>query len=106
MIYTIPIDAAFSQSFVQETALDGVSYRLLLRWNERSEYWFLSLYDLEDVPIITSRKLVSGADLLRYCVDSDRRPQGVLSVTNTPSRYSLGVDDFLVYSDEAELKGV
>lgn len=98
MIYTIPVDSTFP-SFVQETTLDGVTYRLLFRWNSRDLYWYLTVRTLEDVEIVPSRRLVPGARFLRY-VSAAVRPAGELVVLEEPSRTNLGKTAQLVYLDE------
>jgi len=99
-IYTIPIDTTFL-SFVQETTLEGVTYRLLLRWNVRDSYWYLTIRTIEDVEILPSRRLVPGSRLLRYEADYTTRPPGELIVYGgTPDRDSLGKSVNLVYLDE------
>lgn len=100
-IFTITIDAA-SPSFVQENVLDGVTWRLLFRWNARDEYWYLTVSNVDDEVIVASRRLVAGARLLRYVVQ-DERPAGELFVLDTPTRDDLGTDALLVYADAEEI---
>lgn len=105
MILTIPIALA-DPSFVQETALDGRTYRLLFRWNSREGFWYLTLSDLDDVPIAASLKLVPGAALLRHVTDFDRRPPGELFMVGTPGRDTLGTEAVLTYLDAAEKEAI
>ena len=38
-------------------ALGDVEYKIVLNWRERSESWYLSLYDADDVAIFLNRRL-------------------------------------------------
>jgi hypothetical protein len=101
VIYTIPIDVTYP-SVVQETTLDGITYRLLFRWNARAGHWYLTLRTLEDVEIMPSKRLVAGARLLRQ-VSSPTRPPGDLLVLATPTRSTLGNAAPLIYFDAASV---
>jgi hypothetical protein len=99
-VFEIPIDPTPS-SFVQETRLEGTTYRFLFRWNFREEYWYLSLLDLDDVAISSGMKLVPGALLLRHVADFTIRPPGELMVVGIPTRGNLGTDAVLTYVEES-----
>jgi hypothetical protein len=100
-ILAISVDATDS-SFVQESTLEGTTYRFVFRWNVREGAWYLTLRTLDDEEIAPSRKLVPGADLLRY-VTGSVRPLGTLVMHGTPSRDSLGKSAVLVYATSDEL---
>jgi hypothetical protein len=101
MIYTIPIDVTHP-AIVQETALDGVTYRFTFRWNARDGYWYMGLSTIEDVAILPTRRLVPGARLLRY-MSGSVRPPGELMLLGTPTRTTLGTEAQLVYLDADEV---
>lgn len=107
-VYEIPIDGTYP-SFIQEVELEGTSYRMEFRWNARESEWYLTLRDIDDVVLAGSRKLVTGAGLLRL-VHAEDRPPGDLFVVNTigdgqssPGRDDLGSKLVLVYLDEEEV---
>lgn len=100
MIYQIP-PATTDQAFTQETTLDGVVYKFVFRWNVRESAWYFDLKTTDDVVLAGGLKLVAGASLLRYIVDS-RRPPGVLLVQGVPTVDNLGADAVLLYMDEEE----
>ena len=77
---------------IHET-LDGVPVTLRIIWNERFQYWTMSLYDRQQAPIITGVKMVRDYKLI--------------------SRYSLNAlaGDFIFYrlsgsKDEADVDSV
>ena len=45
-------------SFTQEIALSGVSYIFEFNWNYRGQYWSMSIYNRDRVPIVLGVKLV------------------------------------------------
>lgn len=102
MIYEIPTTHT-GPSWTQETALDGVTYRLTFRWNAREEYWYLTISDLDDVVLASGLKLVPGAALLRHLADFTKRPPGELIVLGTPMRDSLSAGDAVFYADADEV---
>jgi len=89
-------------AFIQETELDGTTYRMTFRWSAREQTWYLDITDTSDSPIAMGLRLVEGALLLRYITDP-RRPPGELFVEGTPTETNLGTDAFLVYADAAEV---
>jgi hypothetical protein len=100
-------------AYTQRTALDGVTYVLTFRWNERASYWTLSIADQDAAPIASGLALLTGSMLLRRCVDA-RRPPGELVVVDTTGEggdaglSDLGTRFALVYADAetmAELRG-
>lgn len=47
-----------------EISLAGVTYNLVVRWIESSQFWILDINDQNNVPIIDGIPLVLGLDLL------------------------------------------
>lgn len=75
---TIPIldDEPF---FDQTTNLDGSDYLIKIRYNQRAERFYLSLFTAEGVEIAKGAKLVCNWPLFQYCVDP-LKPAGALIV--------------------------
>lgn len=44
--------------------LAGVSYNMILRWNEPGQFWGLDILDQNDEDILTGVPLITGANLL------------------------------------------
>lgn len=78
----VPCTPAGASSWSQLTALDGVTYTLTFRWNQRDGRWLLDLADGEGAPIRSGMALNTGELLLRGCVATGR-PAGELVVVDT-----------------------
>lgn len=96
--------------WVQETQLDGRSYRLRARWNTTSNRWSLDMLTRDRTLIVAGLRLVRGAGLLFQFQDT-RLPAGDLVV------YDIGtpVDDYtdfpqgravLAYLSAAEIEAL
>jgi hypothetical protein len=48
----------------QRVELDGVQYTMRLLWSERGQAWHLDLGDVENTPILSGLRLVTGFPLL------------------------------------------
>lgn len=91
-------------AYTQRTTLDGATYVLTFRWNERASYWTLSIADQDDQPIALGLALVTGSMLLRRCRKATRPPGELLVVDTTggggdPGLSDLGTRYALVYVD-------
>lgn len=91
--------------YTQSTPLDGKDYVFRFQYNTRSDAWFMSIYDNDEVPILEGQKIVTNRDLLRGVVDA-RRPPGKLVCLEIhddltePTRDSFGVAHVLHYVTE------
>jgi hypothetical protein len=88
--------------------LEGRTYTVELRWNERAAGWFLSLLTADEVPIVQGRRVVVGFPLLARTRDF-RLPPGELEAIDTtgsgrdPGLTELGARVQLMYTDSADL---
>jgi hypothetical protein len=55
-----------SAHVLQTTNLGGVPYRLSFDFNQRLGRWFLSILRVNGTPVLESKALVCGVNLLRY----------------------------------------
>ena len=69
----IPLIASYPD-FTQQCELDGATYTLHFRWNQRAEHWHFDLSTVDGVPIWSGMKLVTGFPLLRGCIHAARPP--------------------------------
>jgi hypothetical protein len=64
------------------TTLDGTTYKIFLKHNERDNCWYMSLEDLEENLIRSGIKIVTNWPLLRL-LRSGSRPEGELIAVDT-----------------------
>jgi hypothetical protein len=107
----IPLFPEASSGFTQDIDLAGKFYHIRIRWNTRSESWFLHLFDQDKVPLITGKRLVPNYPLTE--IYSDRFPGElmVLDTRNDLTDARIGYEDLgsrflLVYLDEEEALGL
>lgn len=77
----LPVNSA-APHYRFSVTLEGKLLTFELRWNERSEAWFLSLFDADGAPIFSGRRVVLGANLLGRSADA-RLPRGILLAHDT-----------------------
>lgn len=89
-------------NYDQSIELDGTVFNLKFRYNDRDSAWYLSIHDVDNVPIRSGLKLIPNLALLRQLV-SEGRPLGELVVVDTraiplpPSLAELGSKVQLTY---------
>lgn len=95
----IPTKIDASAYISQTTTLEGTDYRLTIKWNERDEYWYLDVYDIDDVALATGIRLVSNISLLRK---KDILSDGILCVIGQayPDYDGLGLTSDLYYLED------
>lgn len=81
--------------------LSGLQYNITSRWNSVSNAWIMDIYDVNEIPVLLNRPLVTGADLLaqfaylgisgQMIVQSDNDPNAV------PTYGDLGSTGHLYY---------
>jgi hypothetical protein len=94
------------RNYEYETELDGVVFRLRLKFNSRDSAWYLSIFR-EGVEVRSGIKVVSDWDILRAWSDTENRPAGsILAVnlgeeTSVPGESELGSRLPFVYVGDA-----
>lgn len=89
-------------NYDQSIELDGTVFILKFRYNSRDEAWYLSVHDVDNVPIRSGLKLIPNLALLRQLV-TEGRPIGELIVVDSraiplpPSLAELGSKVQLAY---------
>lgn len=105
-VHTIPVRAGVPH-FREEVELDGVTYGLEFRWNERANGWFMSLSDAEGDVLLSGIRLVIDWPLLAR-FKGERLPRGHLVVVDTsgagldPGLHDFGTQRQLLYFDASE----
>ncbi len=110
MAIQIPIPTPVPPHVSVEVTLDGVAYEVRLRWNERGERWFFSLFDAEGQSLAPGRALVLDFPLLgRFLRNRSRLPAGqFVAVDTADSGEEAGLDELgtrvqLLYVPASEL---
>lgn len=89
------------------TKLEGVVYKLHLRWNVRASAWYLDILDNDDNVLAASRKLVCEWPLTVLRDSDPTMPPGVLWCRDTQGQYTdptlddLGTRAVLYYEESA-----
>lgn len=90
--------------------LDGATYGLELRWNQRALGWFLSIFDVSGNLLLSGRRLVVGWGLIaRFKKWNASLPPGDFIVVDStgeglePGLDELGTRVKLVYIEAQEL---
>lgn len=112
MIVEIPI-AVTTLDMRQTTSLDGSPYVLDLSWSDRSQSWYLSLFQQRETDVITpvlqGVRISIGYPLLVPAAAVDGRPPGELIAIDTsdtgtdPGFADLGARVRLYYYDADEM---
>ncbi|MFA6605159.1 MAG: hypothetical protein WCS88_04135 [Patescibacteria group bacterium] len=85
MNYLQPYEPASSSPTYDYTIpLGDQTYRLRLRWDQRSESWYLSLSTAADVLLLDGLRMVIGFPLLHQFQHNDK-PDGELVLVDTES---------------------
>ena len=92
MISSIPTsqDLPF---FTQVTTLDGISYLLSFRWNQRESCWYLSIALQDETPLADGIKIVCNVYLLRKFVDIRLPPGQLMAIANNNDTSPPGIDE-------------
>lgn len=110
---TLPIDQTTAQDQFS-CELDGVTYTLGFRYNDRDGIWRLDIGDADNTPLALGLSLVTNMRLLRAVRTLPGLPPGELVVVDTaggasgdtdPTFDSLGRRHLVLYVTAAELTG-
>lgn len=96
-------------AFSLQASLEDVTYTLRLRWNTRTEAWFVDILDAQgETQYLTGVRLVVNFPLAAY--NTGRQPPGsFVAVDTSGTQTDPGVDDLgdrvrLLYFTAAELE--
>lgn len=73
--------------------LDGKTYGLRLRLNQRDGSWYFDVRDAEDTVLVAGRRLVIGLPLLRRYTDERLPPGELLAVDSSGANEEAGPAD-------------
>lgn len=95
--------------YTEQVSLEGETFILVFKWNNRESAWYLSIYTADNTPIQVGRKIVSNWTLLRRVV-SPTAPLGAIVAYDTtgqgdePLFDTLGTQAILLYVDSDQLE--
>jgi hypothetical protein len=107
----LPINGAVPWSSFQ-CQLDGTTYGLEFRWNERAAGWFMSIYDSSGNRLLANRRLVIGWGIIARFKKWNRAlpPGDFIAVDSTNRGQEAGLSDLgtrvkVIYVEAADLAG-
>lgn len=95
-------------NFNLTTSMDGSNYKLTFKYNQREDFWYFDLSDIEDNIIRQGIKIISDFPVTRLIAD-DNRPPGAIYYIDTrdppfdPSLEELGNEVVFIYVEEASV---
>ncbi|OGU54882.1 MAG: hypothetical protein A2V66_15695 [Ignavibacteria bacterium RBG_13_36_8] len=96
-------------SFTQKVTIDEKQFTVKITWNDRTNAYYFTLYDMNNILLILNRKISLFVDLLSQFKNSDF-PQGILIVIdptltnfNNIQQHDFENRLYLVYYSEEEL---
>ena len=105
--FIIPVsDGTVFPNYEIEVELDGVSYRIDLRYNSRQESWFMTLKDAAGTILRAGISVVSGFPLLQRMKDQTRPDGDIMAMPiavdsiDAANLEQLGTDVVLTYTGE------
>lgn len=102
-VFIIPVSDTLT-NYEFEVSLDGVIFQLRLKFNNRSQAWFMDLFDANGVALRSGIRLVSDWFPLRLFQGEGRPARDMLTIAiadqgiSAPNEDQLGVDVLLVYN--------
>jgi hypothetical protein len=104
MLYTIPIKNMLRTNIEFIVTLTNVKYKIKLSYNYRTLGWFISLYDMNSIPIITGYKIKNNIPLF-HGIALTKKPAGELMFIDLtrkepyPTFTGIGTKQVLTYED-------
>ncbi len=103
---TIPTSTTLG-AYTFQVELDLVVYRFALQFNEREDFWYLTISEEDGTVIRAGVKVVVNFPLLRLIADRATPPGGLLAIDpssdDEPGLLDLGDTALLTYVEEASL---
>jgi len=98
-------------SWREQIELDGDIFILEFAWNALNEFWTMSIYNRDLIPLLHGVKIVPNYPLLAQYVFTDK-PKGeiichnIVGGTNVIRRFDMSQRFELVYYSEGELEAI
>lgn len=82
---TISITVPDKNDSLSRVTLGEEEYLIRFTWNNRGQFWSFGLYDMEENPILTAKKIVPFAPLNHFYT-SKKFPKGIFGCITTNER--------------------
>ena len=113
MALRLPVNPTLAHSSF-EVVLDGATYTLEFRWNERAAAWFFSVYDAAGALLVVRKVVLSGPDNFRLLgrFRDARLPLGDFLAVDTsqtwvePGLGDLGARVEFIYLEAADFAAI
>lgn len=95
--------------FSQDVSLDGLAYRFVFLWNTRAGHWAMSVYDLQENPLVIGIPVALDMEILRQYPSRGLPPGEIRAVDPSGKLQIIGREDLaagrvlLIYTPEAEV---
>jgi len=86
MTVSLNIDTTNDYYQSQKFIIDNVPLTITTRWNLRANAWIISLYDIDNIPLVTGLKCMPNADLLARFRYMEILPGGLFCMDTNPVR--------------------
>jgi|SRR5581483_1588300 len=99
--------------YTQTTVLEGVSYVLTFKYNQRENAWYFDIAQADATPIISGVKIICNRPLTRRFASISKPPGEFLAISNNGDNTLPGAGELgdgkrvtLLYLTSDELKAV
>jgi hypothetical protein len=90
----ILLDIDSSEPFYQvEHTLSGINYKIKIQWNVQNEFWTISLYTSDDIPIIEGQRIVINYSLFSTCSNPLLPPGLFYAIDESETNEEPGEED-------------
>jgi hypothetical protein len=80
-------------NFSQSVTLEGKVYLLKFGWNDRGSFWAVGFYKTDGTPLVTSRKILLGQELVHNLPGLGLPPGSMMAVDPTGKLLTIGRHD-------------
>lgn len=103
----LPVEPGLAR-YTFQCELDKVSFNFAFEWNDRDSGWYMSINDVNGVPLLSGRRVVLNYPLINLYRDTALPLGNIMAFDSTGSDTEPGYSDlgdrvYLAYTPYAEL---
>ena len=83
-----------STNFEFRIPLDGETFTVAFRYNQRADYWMLDIRDSLNTPIISGLAILGGTELIERFVDPELPLGSIFFLNILDAREDIGLEGF------------